>query len=117
MAVAILGNTEDAEEAMQDTFLKALRHLGQFRRDASLPGSPASLDAGRHARGASDLAQESPRIRPRRYDIDRPYRAASPQASGPGLPGPHLSWNQDLALRTRPKRARPRPPRNSRGAR
>ena len=31
---AILGNTEDAEEAMQDAFLKAFRHLGQSRRDA-----------------------------------------------------------------------------------
>jgi RNA polymerase sigma-70 factor, ECF subfamily len=34
VAVAILGNAEDAEEAMQDTFLKAFRDLGQFRRDA-----------------------------------------------------------------------------------
>ncbi len=30
----ILGNVEDAEEAMQDTFLKAFRHLDQFRKDA-----------------------------------------------------------------------------------
>ena len=34
VTVAILGNTEDAEEAMQDSFLKAFRHLSQFRRDA-----------------------------------------------------------------------------------
>jgi RNA polymerase sigma-70 factor, ECF subfamily len=34
VTLAILGNTEDAEEAMQDTFFKAFRHLGQFRRDA-----------------------------------------------------------------------------------
>lgn len=34
VTLAILGNTEDAEEAMQDTFLKAFRHLDQFRRDA-----------------------------------------------------------------------------------
>jgi RNA polymerase sigma-70 factor, ECF subfamily len=34
VAVAILGKAEDAEEAMQDTFLKAFRDLGQFRRDA-----------------------------------------------------------------------------------
>lgn len=34
VTLAILGNTEDAEEAMQDAFLKAFRHLGQFRRDA-----------------------------------------------------------------------------------
>ena len=34
VTVAILGNVQDAEEAMQDTFLKAFRHLGQFRKDA-----------------------------------------------------------------------------------
>jgi RNA polymerase sigma-70 factor, ECF subfamily len=34
VTLAILGNVEDAEEAMQDTFLKALRHLEQFRKDA-----------------------------------------------------------------------------------
>jgi RNA polymerase sigma-70 factor, ECF subfamily len=34
VTLAILGNVEDAEEAMQDTFLKAFRHLDQFRRDA-----------------------------------------------------------------------------------
>ena len=34
VTLAILGNTEDAEEAIEDTFLKAFRHLDQFRRDA-----------------------------------------------------------------------------------
>jgi RNA polymerase sigma-70 factor (ECF subfamily) len=34
VTLAILGNTEDAEEAMQDTFVKAFRHLDQFRRAA-----------------------------------------------------------------------------------
>ena len=32
--LAVLGNPEDAEEAMQDAFVKAFRHLGQFRREA-----------------------------------------------------------------------------------
>jgi RNA polymerase sigma-70 factor (ECF subfamily) len=32
VTVAILGNAEDAEEAMQDAFVKACRHLDQFRR-------------------------------------------------------------------------------------
>ena len=32
--MAVLGNVEDAEEAMQDTFVKAFRHLDQFRREA-----------------------------------------------------------------------------------
>ena len=31
---AVLGNIEDAEEAMQDAFVKAFRHLNQFRREA-----------------------------------------------------------------------------------
>jgi RNA polymerase sigma-70 factor (ECF subfamily) len=34
VTLAVLGNTEDAEEAMQDTFVKAFRHLDQFRREA-----------------------------------------------------------------------------------
>jgi RNA polymerase sigma-70 factor (ECF subfamily) len=34
VSLAILGNAEDAEEAMQDTFVKAYRHLGQFRRES-----------------------------------------------------------------------------------
>lgn len=33
-ALAILGNAADAEDAMQETFLRAFRHLGQFRGDA-----------------------------------------------------------------------------------
>jgi RNA polymerase sigma-70 factor, ECF subfamily len=31
---AVLGNIEDAEEAMQDAFIKAFRYLSQFRREA-----------------------------------------------------------------------------------
>ncbi|MGH9831295.1 MAG: sigma-70 family RNA polymerase sigma factor, partial [Blastocatellia bacterium] len=34
VTLAVLGNIEDAEDAMQDTFIKAFRHLGQFRREA-----------------------------------------------------------------------------------
>ena len=34
VTVAILGNAEDAEEAMQDTFVKAFRHIDQFRRES-----------------------------------------------------------------------------------
>jgi RNA polymerase sigma-70 factor (ECF subfamily) len=34
VALAVLGNIEDAEDAMQETFLKALRHLDQFRGEA-----------------------------------------------------------------------------------
>ncbi|HEV2387708.1 MAG TPA: sigma-70 family RNA polymerase sigma factor [Candidatus Acidoferrales bacterium] len=34
MTLAVLGNVEDAEEAMQDAFTKAFRHLDQFRNEA-----------------------------------------------------------------------------------
>jgi RNA polymerase sigma-70 factor, ECF subfamily len=34
VTLAVLGNIEDAEEAMQDAFVKAFRHLGQFRRES-----------------------------------------------------------------------------------
>jgi len=34
VTLSILGNIEDAEEAMQDTFVKAFRHLDQFRKEA-----------------------------------------------------------------------------------
>ena len=34
VALAVLRNIEDAEEAMQDTFVKVFRHLDQFRKEA-----------------------------------------------------------------------------------
>lgn len=34
VTLAVLGNAEDAEEAMQDAFVKAFRHIGQFRRES-----------------------------------------------------------------------------------
>src|SRR6516162_1988943 len=34
VALAVLRNIEDAEEVMQDAFVKAFRHLDQFRREA-----------------------------------------------------------------------------------
>ncbi len=34
VTLAVLGNAEDAEEAMQDTFVKAFRHIEQFRRES-----------------------------------------------------------------------------------
>jgi RNA polymerase sigma-70 factor (ECF subfamily) len=34
VTLAVLGNAEDAEEALQDAFVKAYRHLAQFRGDS-----------------------------------------------------------------------------------
>jgi RNA polymerase sigma-70 factor (ECF subfamily) len=34
VTLSVLGNIEDAEEAMQDTFVKAFRYLDQFRKEA-----------------------------------------------------------------------------------
>jgi RNA polymerase sigma-70 factor (ECF subfamily) len=34
VALAVLGNIEDAEDAMQETFIKAFRHLDQFRAES-----------------------------------------------------------------------------------
>jgi RNA polymerase sigma-70 factor (ECF subfamily) len=34
VTLAVLGNVEDAEEAMQDAFIKAFRHLDQFRGES-----------------------------------------------------------------------------------
>ncbi|MGH9756256.1 MAG: sigma-70 family RNA polymerase sigma factor [Candidatus Acidiferrales bacterium] len=34
VTLAVLGNVEDAEEAMQDAFVKAYRHLDQFRHES-----------------------------------------------------------------------------------
>jgi RNA polymerase sigma-70 factor, ECF subfamily len=34
VTLAVLGNVEDAEEAVQDTFVKAFRHLDQFRKES-----------------------------------------------------------------------------------
>jgi RNA polymerase sigma-70 factor (ECF subfamily) len=34
VTLAVLGNVEDAEEAMQDAFIKAYRHLDQFRGES-----------------------------------------------------------------------------------
>ena len=35
VAMAVLGNTEDAEDAVQETFIKAFRHIAQFRGESS----------------------------------------------------------------------------------
>ena len=34
VTLAVLGNLEDVEDSMQDTFIKAFRHLDQFRKEA-----------------------------------------------------------------------------------
>src|ERR1700751_5385478 len=34
ITLAVLGQVQDAEDAMQETFIKAYRHLNQFRRES-----------------------------------------------------------------------------------
>jgi RNA polymerase sigma-70 factor (ECF subfamily) len=46
VTLAVLGNFEDAEEAMQDAFIKAYRHLQDFRRESP---EAAGAQAGRRA--------------------------------------------------------------------
>ena len=53
VSLAILGNAEDAEEAMQDSFVKAYRHLAQFRCE-SKSDHGQQLREDRLARGNDD---------------------------------------------------------------
>jgi hypothetical protein len=53
VARAILKNGTEAEDVLQEAYLSAYRHIGEFRGDASLRlGSPASLSI-RPWRGAA----------------------------------------------------------------
>ena len=70
IALAVLGNVEDAEDAMQDTFVKVFRHLDQFRRESRFTtwliriAVNASLQK-RQARKLSVSLDESPHVESR----------------------------------------------------
>jgi len=84
VTLAVLGNAADAEDAMQDTFIKAFRHLGQFRRESRFTTwltriavneaiqkrqarkDWVSLDDSRGA-----LTQSEARVMPRRFEAWR----------------------------------------------
>jgi len=67
VVLAVLGNVEDAEDAMQDTFVKAFRHLDQFRRDSRFTTWLTRIAVNealqkRQARKNSVSLQESPEV-------------------------------------------------------
>ncbi len=67
VVLAVLGNVEDAEDAMQDTFVKAFRHLDQFRRDSRFTTWLTRIAVNealqkRQARKNSVSFQESPEV-------------------------------------------------------
>jgi len=67
VVLAVLGSVEDAEDAMQDTFVKAFRHLDQFRRDSRFTTWLTRIAVNealqkRQARKNSVSLQESPEV-------------------------------------------------------
>lgn len=80
VTLAVLGNTEDAEEAMQDAFVKAYRHLNQFRRESKFTtwltriaiNEALQKKMARKESVSLDEVRESEFLLPRR---DEPWRA------------------------------------------
>ena len=92
VTLAILGNTEDAEEAIEDTFLKAFRHLDQFRRDARFTTWLTRI--------AVNAAIEKRKTRKNFLPLSEPENADEPF-----LPKNYEPWkggSQDLALSKKP---------------
>src|SRR5207245_512923 len=88
IALAVLGNIEDVEEAMQDTFIKAYRHLDQFRGESRFTTWLTRVAVNealqkRQARKASVSLDESPDVEsrslPRRFE---PWTADPEQLYG-----------------------------------
>ena len=70
VALAVLGNVEDAEEAMQDSFIKAYRHLAQFRGESRFTTWLTRIAVNealqkRQARKESISLNESPEVESR----------------------------------------------------
>lgn len=80
VTLAVLGNTEDAEEAMQDAFVKAYRHLDQFRKESKFTtwltriaiNEALQKKMSRRENVPLEEARESEMLLPRRDD---PWRA------------------------------------------
>lgn len=80
VTLAVLGNTEDAEEAMQDAFVKAYRHLNQFRQESKFTtwltriaiNEALQKKMARKESVSLDEVRESEFLLPRR---DEPWRA------------------------------------------
>lgn len=119
MTLSVLGNIEDAEEAMQDIFVKAFRHLGQFRCESkfttwltriaineALPKRQKRRDfiALDGSRGADELAMprrtESWRADPEKI-FGRQELRAIVEAEIRKLPQEHRLWLQKNRLTQR----------------
>ena len=79
VTLAVLGNAQDAEEAMQDAFIKAFRHLSQFRREARFTTWLTSI--------AVNEARQ--RRKARRDDV------SLDDAGEPFVPRRYLAWRAD----------------------
>ena len=82
VTLAVLGNAQDAEEAMQDAFIKAFRHLSQFRREARFTTWLTSI--------AVNEARQ--RRKARRDDVSLDEAR---DAGEPFVPRRYLAWRAD----------------------
>jgi RNA polymerase sigma-70 factor (ECF subfamily) len=82
VALAVLGNVEDAEEAMQDTFIKAYRHLDQFRGESRFTTWLTRI--------AVNQALQKRQARKESVSLDE-----SPNVASRPLPGRFEPWTAD----------------------
>src|SRR5574337_201107 len=77
-ALALIGNVEDAEEALQDTFLSVYQHMGEFRRDSrfttwltriAMNAALQKLRRRRDTVSLDDPAATEVEFMPRRFEI------------------------------------------------
>jgi RNA polymerase sigma factor (sigma-70 family) len=87
-------NWEDAEDVVQESLLKAFRHLGQFRGTCSFSSwltriainSALMLMRKRRVRLETSYDRGAPRVKPIRY------RSELPAAPSRADPGRHVAW-------------------------
>lgn len=82
VTLAVLGNVEDAEDAMQDTFIKAYRHLSQFRRESRFTTWLTRI--------AVNEALQKRQARKHLISLDE-----SQETESPALPQRFEPWNAD----------------------
>jgi RNA polymerase sigma-70 factor, ECF subfamily len=82
VVLAVLGNVEDAEDAMQDAFVKAFRHLDKFRRESRFTTWLTRI--------AVNEALQKRRVRKESVSLDETRDVASKS-----LPGRFEPWTAD----------------------